>query len=97
MELSSQVDDLASVGSKTETRNLHLVALRTEEHVKKQAQNQLEALHTLPPTILASLTPILQQLLAGVTEIKTLQNQGMSSQSEFFYENKRNQIMSGCF
>lgn len=97
MELSGQVDDLASVGSKTETRNLHLVALRTEQNVKRQAQNQLEALQALPPTILESLTPMLQQILASVTEIKCLQHQGMSSQTEFFSENKRNHIMSGCF
>jgi hypothetical protein len=99
-ELSRQVDTLASVAVKAEIREVHAVVLRTEKRAilaEEQARIQIEAFQSLPATLVAAQAPQLQQLVQLALENKNLQQQSMSSQTEFFLENKRNHIISSCF
>lgn len=59
-ELSRQVDDLAGMAVKAEIRSVHEAMLRTEQKLtvaEEQARIQIEAIRTLPNTLVLAQAP----------------------------------------
>ncbi|RDW73419.1 hypothetical protein BP6252_07326 [Coleophoma cylindrospora] len=99
-ELSRQIDKMANMAAQAELRGVHEVVLRAENRAiraEEQARTQMELLRELPATLLAAQASQIQKLIQLALENKSLQQVVISSQTEFFLESKRNQIISTCF